>query len=122
GGGGVEGIAASGDDLVPGLGGQPVGAGDGGPARAAGGAGGGFRPGRLPRTVGGLYATGEQGEEDQEAAQGAGRGHRTDSRFRRSSLARSSSRVSGCAGSGRQHSTGQTAWHCGSSKWPTHSV
>ena len=40
----------------------------------------------------------------------------------RASLASNCTCVSGCCGSGSMHSTGQTTTHCGSSKWPTHSV
>ena len=44
------------------------------------------------------------------------------SRCRASNLRCSISGDSGWAGSGSMHSTGQTTMHCGSSKWPTHSV
>jgi peptidyl-tRNA hydrolase, PTH1 family len=44
------------------------------------------------------------------------------SAFSRSTLASNWARVSMCAGSTGMQLTGQTCTHCGSSKWPTHSV
>ena len=52
----------------------------------------------------------------------AGCAYAAFSAVRRSYLAISSSGVSRQAGLNGMHATGHTCWHCGSSKWPTHSV
>src|SRR5690606_19468149 len=80
--------------------------------------------GHVPR--GGEGRDGQQqgkNEGERDAERGAkGVALHADSSCSRRSLASSCGSVSGWSGSGSMHSTGQTATHCGSSKWPTHSV